>query len=80
MEFQNGVKDLDVWAFFAALPDRYPDGAFYRRSKAYDFAASKFGRHPDLPRYRGREVGLLSDSFSVVPTADPSRSNPALAS
>ncbi len=66
----NGVKDFDVWTFFAALPDRYPDRALYRRNKARDFGPSKFGWHPDLPQYSGRKVDLLSDSLPVAPGAD----------
>ena len=68
---RNGVKDLDVWTFFAALPDRYPDRALYRRNKAFDYGHSKFGRHPDLPRFTGRKVDLLSDSIPVSSRSDP---------
>jgi hypothetical protein len=40
LDRSNGVKDFDVWTFFAALPDRYPDRALYRRNKARDFDAT----------------------------------------
>ena len=71
LDGRNGVKDLDVWTFFAALPDRYPDRALYRRNKAYDFGPSRLGRHPDLPEYTGRKVDLLSDAIEVEPGTDP---------
>ena len=71
LDGRTGVKDLDVWTFFAALHDRYPDRALYRRNKAYDYGPSPLGRHPDLPRYAGRKVDLLSDSIAVEPGADP---------
>ena len=71
LDRRNGVKDLDVWTFFAALPSRYPDPALYRRNKPYDYGPSRFGRHPDLPGYLGRKVDLLSDSIPVRPDADP---------
>lgn len=71
LDGRNGVKDIDVWTFFAALPDRYPDRALYRRNKARDFGPSKFGRHPEIPGFVGRKVDLLSDSIPVDPGADP---------
>jgi hypothetical protein len=62
----NGVKDFDVWTVFAAVPDRYPDVALYRRRKAVDFGPSHFGVHPaDVSRIEGRRVDLLSDSIKV---------------
>jgi len=70
LDGRNGVKDIDVWTFFAALPDRYPDRALYRRDKARDFGPSKFGRHPEIPGFVGRKVDLLSDSIRVKPGAD----------
>jgi hypothetical protein len=66
LDGRNGVKDFDVWTFFAALPDRYRDRALYRRNKAGDYGRSKFGAHPDLPGYVGRKVDLLSDSIPVA--------------
>jgi hypothetical protein len=74
LDGRNGIKDLDVWTFFAALPSRYPDRALYRRNKPYDFGPSRHGRHPDLPGYAGRKVDLLSDSIPVSPDADPRES------
>ena len=71
LDGKNGVKDLDVWMFFAARSDLYPDRALYRRNKAYDYGPSRLGRHPDLPGYAGRKVDVLSDSIPVGPDADP---------
>jgi hypothetical protein len=68
---RNGVKDFDVWTFFAALGNRYPDRALYRRNKSFDYGPSKFGRHPDLPRFTGRKVDLLSDSIRASSGSDP---------
>ncbi len=48
---KNGIKDFDVWTFFAANPKRpYPDPALYRRNRHVDFASPKFGKSDD-PRY-----------------------------
>ena len=42
----NGVKDFDVWSFYAALGD----GPFpYRWRGTADFGPSKFGRYPGDP-------------------------------
>jgi hypothetical protein len=64
----NGVKDFDVWTFYAALPDvKYP-----RRPVAnYDFGDPKFGQSSDKPEYIGRRVDLLGRSLNVQPTDDP---------
>ena len=66
---ENGVKDFDVWSFFAADPA----GPFpYRRRVERDFGRSKFARHPaDPPRFVGRRVDLGGRSLSVLPAADP---------
>ena len=54
---KNGVKDFDVWTFFAALPDvRYFPA---KRRARRDFGTSKFGRHPADSGYAGRRVDLL---------------------
>ena len=43
---KNGIKDFDVWSFFAAHPSRpFP----YRRRGTADFGPSKFGRFPPDP-------------------------------
>jgi hypothetical protein len=60
----NGVKDSDVWSFYA----RYDDWPFPARWRATrDFGPSKFGRYPgDPPRYSGRRVDLLGRSADVT--------------
>jgi hypothetical protein len=65
----NGVKDFDVWSFYAEYDD-WPFPARWRGTR--DFGPSKFGRYPgDLPRYSGRRVDLLGRSLPVVRGADP---------
>jgi hypothetical protein len=69
---RNGVKDFDVWTFFACSPKRpHPDPALYRRNKPADFGPSPFGRTPAALKWvRGRRVDLLARSFDVRPSAD----------
>jgi hypothetical protein len=66
---KNGVKDFDVWSFYA----QYDDWPFPPRWRATrDFGPSKFGRYPDdPPRYSGRRVDLLGRSLPVSPGTDP---------
>jgi hypothetical protein len=64
----NGVKDFDVWSFYAQLDD-WPFPARWRGTR--DFGPSKFGRYPgDPPRYLGRRVDLLGRSLPADPGAD----------
>jgi hypothetical protein len=66
---KNGVKDFDVWSFYAEQDD-WPFPARWRRTR--DFGPSKFGRYPgDPPRYTGRRVDFLGRSLPAVPGADP---------
>src|SRR6266567_4280665 len=69
LDGRNGVKDFDVWSFYAARAD----GPFpYRWRATADYGPSRFGRHPDdPPSYRGRRVDLLGRSLPVPPGADP---------
>jgi hypothetical protein len=66
---KNGVKDFDVWSFYAARDDaEFP----VRWRKPADLGPSKFGRYPgDPPRYTGRRVDCLGRSLPVQPGADP---------
>ena len=65
---RNGVKDFDVWSFYAQYDD-WPFPARWRGTR--DFGPSKFGRYPrDAPRYSGRRVDLLGRSLRVEPGAD----------
>jgi hypothetical protein len=64
----NGVKDFDVWSFYAQYDDR-PFPARWRGTR--DFGSSKFGRYPgDPPRYAGRRVDLLGRSLPAGSGAD----------
>lgn len=69
LDGRNGVKDFDVWSFYAALDD----GPFpYRWRGTADFGPSKFGRYPaDSPSYTGRRVDFLGRSLPASPGADP---------
>jgi hypothetical protein len=65
----NGVKDFDVWSFYAQL-DEWPFPARWRGTR--DFGPSKFGRYPGDPlRYSGRRVDLLGRSLPAQQGADP---------
>src|ERR1700727_1064079 len=48
LDGKNGVKDFDVWSFYAALGD----GPFpYRWRGTADFGPSRFGRYPGDPPF-----------------------------
>ena len=68
LDGQNGVKDFDVWTFYAAHPDaRFPA----RRIASRDFGDSRFGRSPDRPEFVGRKVDLLGRSIDAERNTDP---------
>jgi hypothetical protein len=87
LDRRNGVKDLDVWSFFA-LPDgetRFPED---KRSLHVDFGASDLGRQRyDFSKARsarevalwtkwhsehlGRRVDLMTRGLLCAPEADP---------
>ena len=69
---RNGIKDFDVWTFFARATGRpFPDLALYRRNKPADFGPSRFGRTLTAPAwFHGRRVDLLSRSLDVPADAD----------
>ena len=66
---KNGVKDFDVWTFYAAHPDD-PDYPWWRR-RAVDFGDPKFGPSPDKPDFAGRHVDLLGRSLEKAEGAEP---------
>lgn len=69
VNLQNGVKDFDVWSFYAQ-DDDWPFPPRWRGTR--DFGVSKFGRCPgDPPDYLGRRVDLIGRSLPVPPGADP---------
>lgn len=64
----NGVKDLDVYTFYAEHPGvGYP----YRRRGVADFGESEHGRHPDDHDLVGRRVDMLGRALKAAPSADP---------
>jgi hypothetical protein len=69
LDGKNGVKDFDVWSFYAALDD----GPFpYRWRGTADFGPSKFGRYPgDPPPYTGRRADFLGRSLPAPPGTHP---------
>jgi hypothetical protein len=69
LDGRNGVKDFDVWSFYA----EHEDGPFPARWRGTaDFGPSKFGRYPDdPPPYTGRRVDCLGRSLPVPLDADP---------
>jgi hypothetical protein len=66
---KNGVKDLDVYSFYAEDPKvSWP----YRRHGVKDFGKSEFGFHPNKKKdFVGRHVDLMGRALSVAPDADP---------
>jgi hypothetical protein len=88
---RNGVKDLDVWSFFARIPgERFPAD---RRSVHRDFGFSDLGRQPyDLDAapdqrsrtllskwaaFAGRRVDLLMRALPVAVGTDAAEAIPA---
>jgi hypothetical protein len=65
LDGRNGVKDFDVWTFFARAPERpFPDAALFRRRKIADFGPSRFGRTITAPPWmEGRRVDLFARSL-----------------
>jgi hypothetical protein len=65
---KSGVKDFDVWTFFAATSGPpFPP----RRTASRDFGLPKFGKSPDRPDYVGRRVDLLGRSIPATLHEDP---------
>lgn len=65
---KNGVKDLDVFTFYARHPEQpYPP----RRRKCGDFGASDLGRHPADVGYSGRRIDFMGKDLDVPVDADP---------
>ncbi len=66
---QNGVKDFDVWTFYAARPSQpaFP----WRRRTSRRFGDPRFGRLPERPGFVGRYVDLLGRSIEAGGETDP---------
>jgi len=70
LDGKNGVKDLDVYTFFAEPPAglaQFPQ----RWRTCADFGSSSLGRDPTLLEYRGRRVDLFGRSLPVAGDSDP---------
>lgn len=69
VDCENGVKDFDVWTFYAARPGHpaFP----WRRRRARVFGDPAFGRPPDRPDFAGRYVDLLGRSIEAFGETDP---------
>ena len=68
LDGKNGIKDLDVWSFYRANPERqFPP----RRRAKVDFGDPKFGTTDDSPNFVGRRVDLIGRSISATNFADP---------
>lgn len=64
----NGVKDFDVFTFFAADGSRkFPE----RRRGVHDFGPSHFGRYPDDQGFVGRRVDVMGRSIARDPSETP---------
>ena len=65
----NGIKDLDVWTFYAKRPTliRYPR----RGPSPRDFGDPRFGQSPDYPRYVSRKVDCFGCSIAFGDDRDP---------
>jgi hypothetical protein len=60
VDARNGVKDFDVWTFYAKSDvPAFP----VRRLQRRDFGKSRFGRHPGDTGFLGRQVHLLGRSI-----------------
>jgi len=55
LDGKNGVKDFDVWSFYAGTSRTFPP----RRLASVDYGLPKFGRSSDRPDVIGRRVDLL---------------------
>jgi hypothetical protein len=64
----TGVKDFDVFTFFAA--DRVKDFPPRRRATC-DFGPSKFGRHAEDAGYAGRRVDVMGRSIAYAAGTSP---------
>jgi hypothetical protein len=66
---KNGIKDFDVYTFYAEDPALGPFPPRWR--VPVDLGESKFGRHPADEGFAGRRVDLIGRSLRVAPDANP---------
>jgi hypothetical protein len=69
LKHTNGVKDLDVYSFYAEHPTTpWP----YRRHGVADFGESEFGYHPNRRAgFVGRQVDLMGRALPIRLHAEP---------
>lgn len=68
----NGVKDFDVYTFFAGVPGRSEPSN--RTPRQRDYGPSKFGRHPgDGDIFTGRRVDLFWRTLDAALDSDPTQ-------
>jgi hypothetical protein len=76
---RTGIKDFDVWTFFARRDDldaRRVASAF-RAGRHRDWGRSRFGSRTDaefkrrFPRFEGRNVDLFATAIAATPGQDP---------
>jgi hypothetical protein len=64
----HGIKDLDVWAFFRAGPQKpFP----WRSLWHADFGLSHLGHNPDDVGYLGRRIDIIGRSIPVDANETP---------
>ncbi len=63
----NGVKDFDVWFFYAFNKKHLP----YRTIWTWDYQNPKYGRHPSMPGYKGRKVDTIVRSIKNYTQNNP---------
>ena len=70
----HGIKDIDIWGFFSALPGGPPFPNRWR--KCADFGLSPHGRHPDddPQKFSGRRVDIMGRSIPFVKNQPPEAS------
>ena len=70
LDGRNGVKDFDVYVFFAELSDR--QGPFNRSARKRDYGPSKFDRYSgDDASFSGRRIDVFWRTIPTDRTADP---------
>jgi hypothetical protein len=63
LDGQNGIKDIDVWAFFRAGPAKpFPVRSVWNA----DFGPSHLGRSPDDKGYTGRRIDIMGRAIDIA--------------
>ena len=76
LDGSNGVKDFDVYVFFAELPGI--KGPHNRSARKRDFGVSKFGRYSgDDALFSGRRIDIFWRTIPTEHRLDPAVAIPA---